>query len=93
MFIAIVSYLAPRDQVAAQREAHRSFLDTLFRRDLLLASGPKKSGDGGVLVVRDGIQEKELNELLARDPFVTSGVARYDLVEFDAVKQASILKG
>lgn len=88
MIIASVSYLASPDEVQAQRPAHRAFLATLFKRRILLASGPKLSGDGGILIVRDGITREEIETLLAEDPFITSGVGQYDFTEFRTAQLA-----
>ncbi|CDG34444.1 GTP cyclohydrolase [Parasaccharibacter sp. TMW2.1882] len=88
MIIASVSYLASPDEVQAQRPAHRAFLATLFERRILLASGPKLSGDGGILIVRDGITREEIETLLAEDPFITSGVGQYDFTEFRTAQLA-----
>lgn len=88
MIIAEVSYLASPEDVQAQRPAHRAFLATLFERRILLASGPKTSGDGGVLVVRDGITTQELEALLVEDPFITSGVGHYEFTEFKTAQLA-----
>ncbi|MCT6855016.1 MULTISPECIES: YciI family protein [Bombella] len=92
MIIAEVSYLASPEDVQAQRPAHRAFLDTLYDRRLLLASGPKTSKDGGILIIRDGISLDEIESLLAEDPFVTSGVGQYRFIEFTAAKTAPELK-
>lgn len=88
MIIAEVSYLASPEEVQAQRPAHRAFLNGFYERNILLASGPKTTGDGGILVVRDGISIDELENLLAQDPFVTSGVGQYKFTEFTAAKTA-----
>ena len=88
MIIASVSYLASPDEVQAQRPAHRAFLATLFERRILLASGPKLSGDGGILIVRDGITREEIETLLAEDTFITSGVGQYDFTEFRTAQLA-----
>lgn len=88
MIIASVSYLASPDEVQAQRPAHRAFLATFFERRILLASGPKLSGDGGILIVRDGITREEIETLLAEDPFITSGVGQYDFTEFRTAQLA-----
>lgn len=88
MIIAEVSYLASPDDVQAHRPAHRAFLATLFERRILLASGPKLSGDGGVLIVRNGITKEDIETLLAEDPFVTSGVGQYAFTEFKTAQLA-----
>lgn len=88
MIIAEVSYLASPEEVQAQRPAHRAFLATLFEQRILLASGPKISGDGGVLIARDGVTQQELETLLAQDPFVTSGVGQYRFTEFRTAQTA-----
>lgn len=88
MIIAEVSYLASPEDVQAQRPAHRAFLATLFEKRILLASGPKLSGDGGVLIARDGVTQQELEALLAQDPFITSGVGQYRFTEFRTAQLA-----
>ncbi|MDF7673711.1 YciI family protein [Acetobacteraceae bacterium ESL0709] len=93
LFIATITYLASAEDVAAQRPAHRAFLDGFYKEDLLLMSGPMTSGKGGVLLVRGNISQQELAQRLSHDPFVTSGVAHYEFCEFNAVKYAAFLEG
>ncbi|QHI96089.1 hypothetical protein GT348_07420 [Aristophania vespae] len=93
LFLATITYLASEEEVAAQRPGHRAFLDKFYQEDLLLISGPMTSGKGGILILRATLSEKDLLERLAQDPFVTSGVARYELCAFNAVKHASFLEG
>lgn len=93
IIIATVTYLASPEEVATQRPAHRAFLSGLFEKGILFISGPMTSGKGGVLIAKGIVTEQELAQILSHDPFVTSGVGRYEFCEFNPVKLATFLEG
>lgn len=61
-----------------QHEAH--IASGIAAGNLLLA-GPKTTEGGGLMIARFPSRE-ELDDFLARDPFVTNGLARFDVKEF-----------
>jgi uncharacterized protein YciI len=91
MFVILLKYVKPLDEVERVRPTHRAFLDTLYEKKVLLASGPQVPMTGGVLLAH-GMDKRELLEILDQDPFKTEGIAEYTLIEFDPVKYRAELE-
>ncbi len=86
LYTVIIRYSKPKEEVLAVVDAHRSYLD-LFVGGMLLASGPVESGDGGILWVRANSRE-EVQEMIAKDPYVLADVAHYTVLVFEVKKLA-----
>ena len=87
MFIITSEYLYPNEEVDAHLKAHREFLDAQYAKGLFLASGRKVPRTGGVIFSK-GSSRAEVEAVMAQDPFVIHGCAKYDIVEFAPVKVA-----
>jgi uncharacterized protein YciI len=87
MFLVLIHYTRPLEEVEKVRASHRSFLDECVATGHLVVSGPRKPKTGGVLLVR-GSSLEEVKAIFAKDPFHVAGVASYEFVEFDPVKHA-----
>mgnify|MGYP003592738746 FL=1 len=85
MFVFILDYLVPLNQVDSYLEAHRQFLDVHYRNGKLLASGPRPDRVGGVILSM-ATSMKEAQEIMKSDPFYVHNVAKYTIFEFDATK-------
>jgi uncharacterized protein YciI len=79
--LATLRYRVPIDVVERHTPDHRAYLRSLKERGTLVASGPFDPRTGGALLLRvpDGTGWDELAKLRDGDPFVTHGVAQYDL--------------
>jgi len=87
MHVVLIRYLKPNAEVDRVRPAHRAFLDQLYEKNILIASGPQVPRTGGILLAR-GISKVELEKLLKEDPFQKEGVGEYQVVEFEVAKHA-----
>jgi len=85
MFVILVNYIKPLNEIEAHLEAHRRFLDEGYAAGYFLASGPQVPRTGGVILARVTGAE-ELKTFLDKDPFNRAGVATYEVVEFTATK-------
>ena len=85
MFLLILKYKVPIDQVERITPAHREFLDQGYRAEKLLVSGPRVPRTGGVIVARVKTRE-EVDALIHEDPFFKEGIADYEVIEFQAIK-------
>lgn len=90
MFIVLVHYTTPLDEVEAHLEAHRRFLDIHYASGEFLCSGPRRPRTGGVILARVKGREA-LEAILDEDPFRKAGVAEFELIEFSATKTAPAL--
>jgi uncharacterized protein YciI len=76
VYLMISTYLAPLDQVDAARTAHLAFVDDLERAGVLVSAGRQDPAVGGVILLNVDT-EAEAHALLAGDPYVVQGLARY----------------
>jgi uncharacterized protein YciI len=81
------TYLQPPDVVGQTRPAHLKFLETEIEAGRLLLAGRQEDGSGGVLITTD-MSVEEAQAILDRDPYVQSGVARYEHRSFNGAYRA-----
>lgn len=86
MFLVEITYTRPIEEIEAQTDAHRAFLDIHMASGLLILTGPKVPRTGGILIARGGQTKDELAAILADDPFQALGLADYVITEFAAGK-------
>ena len=85
MFIAILTYKKPLEEVDRFLKAHRDFLDRHYSAGNLITSGPRIPRKGGVIMIKaDALSDAEA--ILAEDPFRINGIADYQIVEFTPTK-------
>jgi uncharacterized protein YciI len=80
--IAIIRYRRPLEEVMAVLEQHRSYLRGLKDDGTLIASGPMDPRTGAILLLRvpDDDVHGALDTIRDGDPYVTFGVAQYELI-------------
>ena len=91
VFVIIVTYQKPMDEVEKHLEAHRAFLADGYKSGTLMMSGGQNPRIGGVIVGRFGSKD-EANEFISKDPFFAHSVAKYELTEFVPSKYADEIK-
>lgn len=83
--IAIIRYRRPLEEVVEVTEQHRAYLRDLKDEGVLLASGPMDPRNGGMLLLR--VPDDDANGCLDRvrdgDPYVTFGLAQYELIPWN----------
>ena len=82
MFVIVLEYLKPLEEVDRWLDGHKSFLQEQYASKRFIASGPLLPRTGGVILAR-GCGRAELDTILGRDPFQREGVARYTVMEFE----------
>lgn len=80
--IALIRYRRPLDEVLAVVDQHRAYLKALKEAGTLIASGPLDPRTGGALLLRvpDDDVHGALDAVRDGDPYVTFGVAQYELI-------------
>lgn len=81
MFIAILTYKKPLDEVDRYLAAHREFLAKHYRSGNLIASGPQTPRVGGIILIKAD-NRKTVRSIIAKDPFFVHEIADYQVVEF-----------
>ena len=85
MFLVMIDYIKPLSEIDQHLVAHREFLDTWYKKECFIASGPQNPRIGGVLISQ--LKDREqLWSILQQDPFYVHELALYTLIEFDPVK-------
>ncbi|MDE6307912.1 MAG: YciI family protein, partial [Bacteroidales bacterium] len=81
MFIAILTYKKPLEEVDRFLQAHRDFLSAHYAAGDLITSGPQTPRVGGVIMLRAD-SRADVDTILAQDPFHIHDIADYQIVEF-----------
>ena len=81
MFIVLLEYIRPLDEIDTLIPAHRSFLLRHYASGHFLMSGRREPRTGGVIIASLP-SKSQLQQVLQEDPFYQSGVVRYEIVEF-----------
>lgn len=90
-FVVEIIYTAPSKEVEAVRPMHREFLQSGYDTGKLLVSGPKPTGDGGIVIAKDESEDYVKNFFL-NDPYNLQGLAEYRFIEFKPMSHQYFLK-
>ena len=81
MFIAILTYKKPIEDVDRFLQAHRDYLAEHYAAGDFIASGPQTPRIGGVIMIKADNREA-VDSIIVQDPFNINGIADYQIVEF-----------
>ena len=81
MFIAILTYKKPLEDVDRYLQAHRDYLAEHYAAGDFIASGPQTPRVGGVIMIK-AESPAAVDAIIAQDPFKVNGIADYQIVEF-----------
>lgn len=81
MFIAILTYKKPLEEVDRFLQAHREYLAENYATGRFIVSGPQTPRVGGVIMMK-AVNREDVDVLIAQDPFHINGIADYQVVEF-----------
>ena len=84
VFLVLIHYDAPAEEVAKLRPVHREFLQRHYATGRFVCSGPRVDGVGGVLLSR-GASADEVAAVLREDPYALQGLAHHEVIEFNVV--------
>lgn len=88
MFLVLISYKKPIEEIDQYLLEHRKFLDGGYKNNYFVVSGPRNPRTGGVILSQ--LHDRNLLEnFLKDDPFYIHGIASYEVVEFVPVKYHS----
>lgn len=81
MFVVILTYVKPTEQVDSLLAAHCEFMQLAYDAGSFLMSGPRHPRHGGVILAKAENREAVL-KVLEHDPFYQNGIAEYQIIEF-----------
>lgn len=81
MFIAILTYKKPLEEVDRFLQAHRDYLTEHYTAGDFITSGPQTPRVGGVIMMK-AENRTAVDTIITQDPFYINGIADYQIVEF-----------
>lgn len=87
MYIILLKFIKPLEEVEKQLLAHREFLDKYYSLQKFIVSGRRSTGTGGVIICTASNVE-EVNTIIKEDPFYINEIAQYEVIEFSPTKYA-----
>jgi uncharacterized protein YciI len=87
MFVIELIYKAPLADIDAHMAAHVRFLKKYYSAGNFLVSGRKIPRDGGIILAA-GRSRKEIETIVAEDPFHKHGLADFRVIEFRVSQRA-----
>jgi uncharacterized protein YciI len=90
-FIVEIIYKEPIEKIEALTPVHREFLQTGYKNQTLLISGPKVPRTGGIVIARSDSMEN-IVAFFKNDPYALNNVAEYHFIEFNPKSHQTFLK-
>ena len=87
MFVLLLTYSRPLDEVDALMRKHMAWLNEHYAAGRFVVSGRQIPRTGGVILAR-GDDRDEIERIAASDPFVAGGVATCEVIQFRASQTA-----
>ncbi len=81
MFIAILTYKKPLEEVDRFLQTHREYLAEHYATGDFIVSGPRAPRVGGVIMIKAN-DRAAVEAIIAKDPFNINSIADYQIVEF-----------
>ena len=81
MFIVNLHYVVGLDKLDQHMTAHVRFLQKYYKLNVFLTSGRKVPRTGGIILA-EAASQKELEDIMAEDPFCKHGLATVTITEF-----------
>jgi uncharacterized protein YciI len=81
LFVVLVKYIKPIDQVDAALKEHRAFLNKHYDARRLVCSGRQVPRVGGVILLEVD-SRKDAEAIIQEDPFYIQKLAEYEIIEF-----------
>lgn len=87
MFIFLVNYKRPLEEVEENLGAHRAYLDKYYALKKFIFSGRRNPRTGGCILCNASDRE-EVNAIIEEDPFYFKGIADYEILDISLTKYA-----
>jgi len=83
MFLILLTYLKPLEEVLEVRPRHLEYLERGFADGTFVLAGRRVPPTGGVILAQ-GNDEDLIRQVAEEDPYFQSGVAQFELIRFHA---------
>lgn len=88
MFILVLTYIKPLDEVDQLLSPHISYLEKYYSLQKFICSGRRNPRLGGVILC-NAANRTEVESIIKEDPFYISKIAEYEIIEFSPTKYAA----
>lgn len=85
MFLVILTYKKPIEEIELFLSEHILFLDKHYESKKFIFSGRRNPRVGGIILVNTETKE-EVISIIQEDPFNQNGLADYEIIEFIPTK-------
>ncbi|ATZ12454.1 YciI family protein [Erwinia amylovora] len=85
MYLVLLSYTRPMDEVDRLQEPHIEWINRYFASGEFISAGRKDPRTGGMIMVKE-MDRARLDAILAEDPF--QAVARYEVTKVNITRSA-----
>jgi uncharacterized protein YciI len=92
VFLLLATYTRPIEEVDGLLDGHREWIIRNADAGRMLLTARQVPLTGGMILAH-GDSAEQMWEMLAEDPFHTSGMAEYQVLEFDPVRAAHGVEG
>jgi uncharacterized protein YciI len=87
MFVIELIYKVPLEEIDAHMPEHVAFLQKYYASGHFIVSGRKIPRDGGIIIAA-GSNRREIEKIIAEDPFLALGLANIRITQFRASQRA-----
>lgn len=91
MYVILLNYVKPLEEINKLVPAHREFLDRHYSEGHFICSGAQNPRTGGVILCKAD-SRAEVDSIIGEDPFYQNGASEYEVIEFSPTKHAEGFK-
>lgn len=91
VFILLLKYLKPLEEVDKALEEHKAYLEKYYQSKKFFCSGRRNPRVGGVILC-NATDINEVNQIIKDDPFYVQKIAEYEIVHFIPTKYSAEFK-
>ncbi len=85
MYILVLKYIKPIEEVEKALNSHISYLEKYYSLKKFICSGRQNPRTGGIILC-NAQSINEVNEIINEDPFHSRKIAEYEILEFSPTK-------
>lgn len=85
MFLTLLKYVKPIEEVERLLDEHVQFLDKYYTKKKFIFSGRRIPRTGGIILVNANSLD-EVAQIISEDPFHKQNIAEYEVIEFHPTK-------
>lgn len=91
MFILVLKYICPLQEIDNHLEAHIDFLNKYYTLKKFICSGRQNPRTGGIILCKCS-DRNEVEAIIKEDPFYDKKLVEYEMIEFIPTKYAEEFK-